>query len=77
MKPLDEWTRAELRDAVVGKDYVPWDRLEAMIDELLRRERERCAALCDEVAALHRESWASEDAGRSAEIAASNIRSLK
>ena len=55
MKPLTEWTEAELRGFVlspaqlVGKcDY---------LDELLRRERERCAKECRSWAADMRATW--------------------
>ena len=40
MEPLTEWTTAELRDSI-GWGTREWSDV---IDELLRRERERCVA---------------------------------
>ena len=46
MKPLSEWATDELRECIYSGHE---DRSE-MVDELLRRERERCAAECDRAA---------------------------
>ena len=49
MKPLSEWTTDELSNALVGREYefVHLDRMASILAELLRRERERCAAVAD------------------------------
>ena len=47
MKPLTEWTTDELSECLL------WSLTEfdaALYFELIRRERERCAAECDSVA---------------------------
>lgn len=44
IKPLSEWTADELRAALTGGLYDPDVR---HLDELLRRERERCAEVCE------------------------------
>ena len=43
MKPLTEWTTAELREQIYGGHFGRG----RMLDELLRRERERCASLLE------------------------------
>jgi hypothetical protein len=61
MKPLTEWTDADLRYATFhGKNPFleddDFDRQEALA-ELLRRERERCADVCRDWAADMRTTW--------------------
>jgi uncharacterized protein (TIGR02996 family) len=46
MEPLTEWTTQELRDSF-GWGLREW---QPVVDELLRRERERCATVCDNTA---------------------------
>jgi hypothetical protein len=47
MKPLSEWTDAELRKELQAATtyYYVYD----LLAELLRRERERCEKVCDSV----------------------------
>lgn len=52
MQPLSEWTTDELR----GELYDCGFQFDAALAELLRRERERCAAVCDDVKAANCES---------------------
>ena len=50
MKPLTEWTTDELREylsAVGAMQYGELLRRESALAEMLRRERERCAAEID------------------------------
>lgn len=57
MKPLSEWTDAEIRSRLRGDEY---DLHDGYIAELLRRERDRCARACGEVAGFLRANGMAE-----------------
>jgi len=75
MKPLSEWTAAELREQIYDGHF---DR-SLMLDELLRRERDRCAVECDKLAAAEGYPGYSGhmERGEAFEKAAASIRELK
>ena len=73
MEPLTEWTTAELRDSI-GWGTREWPEV---LDELLSRERERCAAVCDDMAlVLVGHANHGYDVGTILEQAARNIRDV-
>ncbi len=72
-EPLTEWTTQELRDSL-GWGLYEWV---PTVDELLRRERERCAAVCDDMAlVLVGHANHGYDVGTILEQAARNIRDV-
>jgi hypothetical protein len=56
MKPLSEWTRDDLLVCV----YESHPNAQSALGELLRRERDRCARACGEVAAYLRSNGMAE-----------------
>jgi hypothetical protein len=72
VKPLSEWTRDELLVCV----YESHPNAQSALVELLRRERERCAGACGEVAIFLRANGMAESA-HVTEACASAIQELQ
>lgn len=75
MKPLSEWTDDELRHCLIYDTDLDHGPLESVLAELLRCDRERCAAECDTVA-IEAESGADYEGSHWAYECGKRIRAL-